>query len=91
MEKIDSKQLSSMTNEQLREELENTENQYQDMLYNHNVATLANVNEMKITRKNVARIKTEMRSRELAQQEQNGEVKRDRIRARRKKQKNSKK
>ena len=92
MEKIESKKLSSMTLEELVTELESTETLYQEMLYNHNVSALTNVLEMKITRKNVARIKTEIRSRELAQLEQNGELGRDKIRARRKKQKkNSKK
>ena len=92
MEKIESKNLNSMTLEQLYTELENTETLYQETLYNHNVSAVSNANEMKITRKNVARIKTEIRSRELAQLEQNGELQRDKIRARRKKQKkNSKK
>jgi large subunit ribosomal protein L29 len=92
MEKIESKNLNSMTLEQLNTELETTEALYQETLYNHNVSALSNATEMKITRKNVARIKTEIRSRELALLEQNGELQRDKIRARRKKQKkNSKK
>lgn len=88
MEKIDVKNMSA---EQLKESLENAETLYQDMLYNHNVASLENTSELTVARKNIARIKTAMRAIELKQQEENGELKRDRIRARRKREKKNKK
>jgi large subunit ribosomal protein L29 len=71
--------------------LENAETLYQDMLYNHNVASFENTSELTVARKNIARIKTAMRAIELKQQEENGELKRDRIRARRKREKKNKK
>ncbi len=90
MNKIEN--LKSMSIEELRSELESTELLYQEMQYKHHVAALADVNSMKVTRKNIARINTEIRSRELSDLEQKGELQRDRIRTRRKKQKkNSKK
>lgn len=88
MEKFDAK---NMTAEQLNESLKEAENLYQEMLYNHNVAALENTSDLTIARKNIARIKTALRVIDLKQQEENGELKRDRIRARRKREKKNKK
>jgi large subunit ribosomal protein L29 len=88
MEKFEAK---DMTAEQLKESLNEAEALYQDMLYNHNVAALENSSELTVARKNIARIKTALRAIELKQQEENGELKRDRIRARRKREKKNKK
>jgi large subunit ribosomal protein L29 len=88
MEKFEAK---DMTAEQLQESLNEAEVLYQDMLYNHNVAALENTSELTVARKNIARIKTALRTIELKQQEENGELKRDRIRARRKREKKNKK
>jgi large subunit ribosomal protein L29 len=88
MEKFDAK---DMTAEQLQVSLNEAEVLYQDMLYNHNVAALENASELTIARKNIARIKTALRVIKLKQQEENGELKRDRIRARRKREKKNKK
>lgn len=86
MEKLDVKKLSV---EELNAELLSAETLYQDLRYNHSVAVLEDTHVLTAARKNVARIKTELRSRELAQP---NELQRDRIRARRKKEKkNSKK
>jgi large subunit ribosomal protein L29 len=86
MDKLDVKKLSV---EELQAELLSAETIYQDMRYNHSVAVLENTQVLKEARRNVARIKTELRSRELAQPT---ELQRDRIIARRKKdKKNSKK
>jgi large subunit ribosomal protein L29 len=81
MEKLD---LKKMSVEELEAELLSAETHYQDLRYNHSVAVLENTQVLRIARKNVARVKTELRSRELAQPT---ELKRDRILARRKKEK----
>lgn len=88
MEKFDAK---DMTAEQLQVSLNEAEVLYQEMLYNHNVAALENPSELTVARKNIARIKTALRVIKLKQQEENGELKRDRIRARRKREKKNKK
>jgi large subunit ribosomal protein L29 len=79
MDKIDYKKLSQ---EDLEAELLSAETNYQDLRYNHNVAVLENTQVLKEARKNVARIKTELRSRELTQ---STDLLRDKIIARRKK------
>lgn len=76
-------ELNGLNDEQLKEELHNAEKHYSSMRYTHYTTPLQNNNELKHARRNVARIKTEMRARELAQEEEKGDVQRDRIRARR--------
>jgi len=91
MEKIEAKNL---TDEQLSQELNSAELTYHELMYNHNVdgdKNAKNTQELKIARKNIARIKTEIRSRELTQLEKSGELGRDRIRERRRRVKKSKK
>ncbi|WCL82815.1 50S ribosomal protein L29 [Saprospira sp. CCB-QB6] len=82
---MDKIKATSMTDEQLKEALEQAETALQEMVYQHNVSALARPSDLKLTRKNIARIKTELRARELKQLEEAGDLKRDRIRARRKK------
>jgi large subunit ribosomal protein L29 len=72
----------NMTAEELNAELLNAELQSQDLRYNHSIAPLQNTQVIKIAKKLVARIKTELRSRELSSS--NG-LNRDKIIARRKK------
>jgi len=76
-------ELNGLNDEQLQEELQNAEKHYSSMRYTHYTTPLQNNNELKHARRNIARIKTEIRAREIAQLEEKGEVKRDRIRARR--------
>lgn len=82
--------VKNMTTEELLEELGNAERHFNDLAFSNAVATLDNTSQIRETRKDVARIKTELRARELAEQEANG-LQRDRIRARRKRQKKAKK
>lgn len=74
-------ELKSLTIEELNNELTNVEKQYSDLKFNNAVATLQNTAQIKLTRRNIARIKTEIRARELAE----NPGKRDKIRARRRK------
>ncbi len=59
--------LSSLTAEQLRDELQAVEGAYQKTRFEHSVSGLANPNVLREMRKNIARIKTETRARELAE------------------------
>lgn len=74
---------NEMTNEELATELLNTEAHYESLRFNNFSASLENTAQIRSTRRTIARIKTEMRARELNELEAKGEVKRDRIRARR--------
>ncbi len=81
MDKLDVKKLSV---EDLENELLSAETLYQDLCYNHSVAVLEKTNVISEARKNIARIKTELRARELALAT---DIPRDKIIARRKKEK----
>lgn len=83
MSRIEVKNLSV---EELNTELENTQNHLQLLKYNNAASTLANSAEIVITRRNIARIKTELRARVLAESNQ----KRDKIQNRRRIEKKSK-
>jgi large subunit ribosomal protein L29 len=83
MSRIEVKNLSV---EELNTELENTQNHLQLLKYNNAASTLANSAEIVITRRNIARIKTELRARVLAESNQ----KRDKIQNRRRLEKKSK-
>lgn len=82
-EKLD---LGNLTDQELGTELETVENHYHSLKFKHAVSELANTSEIKKVRRNVARIKTEIRAREL----KNSEAPRDRIRARRRRNKSKK-
>jgi len=73
-------EIKGLSVEALTTELENMEKHLYSLSFSNAVSTLENTSEIKITRRNVARIKTELRARELAGSTQ----KRDKIRARRK-------
>jgi len=62
MENLDYKTLSI---EKLNEQLVLAEANHQDLRYKHNVSALQNPNELVIAKRNIARIKTELRAREL--------------------------
>ena len=74
--------LKKMSLEELSAELNNAELLSQDLHYNHSIAALQNTQELKLARKTIARIKTELRSREIAS---SVDMFRDKIIARRKK------
>jgi len=79
MNNLDLKKLSI---DELSAELNNAELLSQDLHYNHSIAALQNTQELKLARKTIARIKTEIRSREIAS---SVDLVRDKIIARRKK------
>jgi large subunit ribosomal protein L29 len=62
-EKID---LAAMTDADLQAELASREHEYQQMKFDHSVKGLSNPMELREMRRNIARILTEGRSRELA-------------------------
>lgn len=79
---MDNLDFKKMSLEDLAAELQNAELLSQDLHYNHSIAALQNTQELKSARKTIARIKTELRSRELASSDV---LNRDKIIARRKK------
>jgi|NOAtaT_6_FD_contig_41_7149088_length_973_multi_1_in_0_out_0_2 large subunit ribosomal protein L29 len=74
--------LKKLSVEELAVELSNAELLSQDLRYNHSIASLQNTQELRLARKDIARIKTELRSRELSS---DNNLQRDKILARRKK------
>jgi large subunit ribosomal protein L29 len=80
--------LKNMSLEELNSELVLADEHFQSLKYNHSVAVLENTNELVIARRNVARLYTEIRKRELAD---NNDSSRDKIVSRRKRLKLKKK
>lgn len=72
-------ELKGLNVQQLNEELETAQKEYYSLKFNNAVSTLENTAQIKTVRRNIARIKTELRAQELA--ESTG--KRDKIQARR--------
>lgn len=81
MAKLD---LKSLSIQELKTELENTQKHYSSLKFSNAVASLENTAEIKTVRRNIARINTELRARELAE---TGLPPRDKIIARRRKSK----
>lgn len=65
--------------QELNELLEDNQKHYYSLNFNNAVSSVENTAEIKLTRRNIARIKTEIRAKELAE----NDVKRDKIKARR--------
>ena len=87
-------ELNKLSAEELQAQLLEAEQSYESLRYKHashrvgNQSPLSNPSVLGNTRREIARIKTEIRKRELATLEASGQpVKRDKIRARRKKEK----
>lgn len=74
---------AEMTNDQLVSELNSAENDYTQTKFDHAVKGLGNPMELRGLRKDVARVKTEMRRRELAEMSADELANRSKIRARR--------
>jgi large subunit ribosomal protein L29 len=79
---MNNKDIKQLSLADLEIELTNAELSSQDLRYNHSVAVLENTQILKNARKTVARIKTELRSREL---QNSTDLQRDKILSRRKK------
>ena len=59
-------EIKGLSVEDLTTEFEDMEKHLYSLSFSNAVSTLENTSEIKITRRNVARIKTELRARELA-------------------------
>jgi large subunit ribosomal protein L29 len=77
------KQLQDMTDEDLRTELDGTETQYRRLQFDHVIKGLENPIGIRDIRRDIARLKTEMRKRELTTLSEDVLAKRSRIRSRR--------
>ncbi len=80
-------ELKEFTLEDLKSELHETQAQYQKMQFDHATKGLENPLSMREVRRDIARMKTELRSREVAAMDEGALAKRSRIRARRAKRK----
>jgi large subunit ribosomal protein L29 len=63
-----SSEIRELTDKDLQERLESEENMMVRMKMNHAVSPLDNPNKIVETRKNIARLKTEMRARQMQEQ-----------------------
>lgn len=72
-------EIKGLSVEELTAELDKMESHLYSLSFSNALSALENTSEIKVARRNVARIKTELRARELAE----SPVKRDKIRARR--------
>ena len=60
--------LKEMSTAEIKERLDNERAMYQKMLLSHAVSPIENPNKIKESRKNIARCLTELRAREIAEQ-----------------------
>ena len=65
---MDSSEIRELTIKELEERLESEENMLVRMKMNHAVSPLDNPNKIVETRKNIARLKTEKRARQIQEQ-----------------------
>ena len=60
------KEIRELTDKELMERIDNEVSYLQKLKLNHAISPLDNPNKIKETRRNIARLKTELRQRELA-------------------------
>lgn len=77
-------ELKNLSASDLSTELSNAQREYMALKLDHATQGLANPNEIKVARRNIARIQTEIRQRELAAMSAEELANRSRIRLRRK-------
>ena len=65
---MNSSEIRELSIKELEERLESEENMMQRMRMNHAVSPLDNPNKIIETRRNIARLKTEMRARQIQEQ-----------------------
>jgi len=58
-------EIRELADKDLREKIENAEHAYQQMKLNHSITPLENPSQIKAARRDIARLKTELRQREL--------------------------
>lgn len=80
-------ELKEFTLEDLRNELAETKTQYQKMQFDHATKGLENPLSLREVRRDIARMTTELRSREVNEMDETTLAKRSKIRARRAKRK----
>lgn len=80
-------ELKEFTLDDLKNELAETESQYQKMKFDHATKGLENALAVREVRRDIARMKTELRNRELGEMDESQLAKRSKIRARRAKRK----
>lgn len=78
-------ELQEYSDADLQSELEGTETQYQKLKFDHAVKGLDNPIALREVRRDIARLKTEARRREVAQMTEEQLAKRSKLRARRRK------
>lgn len=83
----DKVQASEFTLEDLKSELAELETGYQNLKFDHATKGLPNPLELRAYRRDIARLKTELRSRELSEMSEEDLANRSKIRTRRKRQK----
>ncbi len=82
-------ELQELSNEDLLAEMNDTERQYQKLKFDHAVRGLDNPVVLRRIRRNVARLKTEIRKREISEMSKEDLDNRSKIRKRRRRQKRS--
>ncbi len=80
-------QTSAFTAEELTQELKNAEANYQKLRFDHSTTGLDNPNVLLEVRRDVARLKTEIRQRQLAELSEDDLANRSKTRSRRRRQK----
>ncbi|MEM6396420.1 MAG: 50S ribosomal protein L29 [Bacteroidota bacterium] len=83
MAKKATNELQALADEELQNQLEESVEAYAKMRYEHQVTPMERPGELKIARRNIARMHTEVRRRELEAAGEEVHAKRDRIRNRR--------
>jgi large subunit ribosomal protein L29 len=77
--------LQEFSDDDLRNELQETERQFQKMQFDHAIKGLDNPLSIRAVRRDIARLQTEVRRRELAAASESEIANRERIRVRRRK------
>lgn len=78
-------QLKDMSDADLQTELQETSAQYQRLKFDHAIKGLDNPIGLREVRRDIARLKTEMRRREVEQMDEGQQARRSKIRSRRRK------
>jgi large subunit ribosomal protein L29 len=83
-------ELQDYTAEELANELQQTEAQYQRLSFDHSIRGLDNPLALREVRRDIARLKTEVRRREVAEMSKEDLANRSKIRTRRRRQRKNK-
>ncbi len=64
-------EIREMSNEELKKRIEEEENNLVDLRFQNSLKSLTNTAKIKLTRRDIARMKTELRNRELKEKNNN--------------------